>query len=352
MSPSLALLLALAAPASAAPRPLPAVSRALQPYVHVNGVVASRYLWQPSLRREGLEYLYVLGLRLTALKEDSRGLALQGGFHSFDTRRPIKGFAATGLGTMAAEPVFNFGTLYLEGYVAGGGRRLRGRFGVQPLELPTFQLPLASGQIAHLAGARADLDLSPDWRLGYLHGNFRPAQTHEVAYKIEGVAERYNYLNGWAERSHALGSTRAGFYAYDPALRGYRRGSGSLFLQQETPLLEGRLIPRLYGRYLMDRDRFTDVAASVEGRLFRKRLSLRPGFIHRDPGALALPNSNYFAPGVDRNLLFLYVDTPLPRATDSLYAAVTTGAKRFMAQQGTRLEAGLFLRFPDVPGLP
>jgi len=342
--------LALARPAAAAGG---SVKTALEPYLHVNGAIAARYLWQPALRREAFEYLYYIGVRATAVKRDDYGLALQSYFDSFDTRRYIKGFAATGAGTVSAEPIFNFNRLYLDGYARAGDAKLNVQFGVIALDLPTVQLPLSCVQVGGLAGLRADLDTGPGWKFGALLGSLRTDQTQEVRYKIEGVRERYNYGRAWADRRSPFGKTRAGADVHDTRIRRRSRDT-AVFLEQETPLLSDRLIPRVYARYQPDQDLFSEVVLSVEGKPFGRRLSVRPGYFYYNRTARAVhpPNSNFFAPGVDHNNLFLYVESPLPRASDSLYAAVTTGAKRFMAQQGTRFEAGVFLRFKNFPNLP
>lgn len=345
-------LFALARTAAAAEQP--ALTEALAPYLHINGAIAARYLWQPALRREAFEYLYYIGVRATAVKRDDYGLALQSYFDTFDTRRYIKGFAATGAGTVAAEPVFNFNRLYLDGYARFGAAKLSAQFGVIALDLPTVQLPLSSVQVGGVAGLRADLEAGSDWKLGAIVGNLRTNQTQEVTYKIEGVRERYNYARAWADRRSSYGKTRFGADVLDSRLRGFYTPDSAYFVEQETPLLSARLIPRLYVRYQPDQDLFSEVVASVEGKPFGKWLSVRPGYFYFNRSAKAVhpPNSNFFAPGIDQNNLFLYVESPLPRASDSLYAAVTTGAKRFMAQRGTRFEAGVFLRFKSFPYLP
>lgn len=349
---ALALAVLLASPASAFDPEAPA--KALSPWLHFNGAIATRYLWQPSLRRETMEYLYYIGVRATAVKKDDYGLALQAYFDTFDTRRYIKGFASTGAGTVAAEPIFNFNRLFAEGYYKWGGRTLNAQFGVIALDLPTVQLPLSCVQVGGLAGLRADLETSPEWKFGTLFGNLRQDQTQEVPYKLEGVGERYNYARAWADHKWALGQTRAGADTYDSRLTGLSPDDTALFVEQANPILEGKLIPRAYVRYQTKRDLFSEVVASVEAKPFGKWLTVRPGYFYynRSRGAVHPPNSNFFAPGSDWNNMFLYVESPLPRDSDSLYAAVTTGAKKFMAQQGTRFEAGVFLRFKKFPYLP
>ncbi|MDX6770315.1 MAG: hypothetical protein SF051_12340 [Elusimicrobiota bacterium] len=339
------MFLAAAAPAAAAD--------ASAPLLHFDGAVAARYLWQPSLRREAFEYLYFVGARVNALQTDGAGLALQSRFATFDTRRYIKGFAATGAGTVAAEPVFNFNRLYLEGFLKGDGARAGLQAGVVGLELPTVQLPLVSMQVGALAGLRADLSAG-DWAFGGVAGNLRTDQTHEVTYKIEGLRERWNYARGWVDRRSPAGKTRLGVEGHDTRVKGVDSRDSAFFLEQETPLLDGRLVPRVYARYQQDQDLFSEVVASLEARPWGRWLSVRPGYFYYDRSRRAVhpPNSNFFAPGRDQNNLFLHLESALPRASDSLYAAVTTGAKRFMAQQGTRFETGLFLRFKKFPYLP
>lgn len=322
--------------------------------LHFHGAVATRYLYAPSLRREVHEYLYLVGVRATAYKSDDHGLALQAQFTSFDTRRALKGFQSTGWGNVDPEPVLNFNNIHLDGYTRVRGHRLGARFGLQPLELPTFQLPLRSVQVAQFAGLRAELDVTSKVKLGALSGNFVERQTQEVHYKIEGIRERWNYANGWGDVTWAGGQTRAGFYHFSRRIRPYVRDATSLFVQQETPLFKGTLTPRLYVRYMTGEDLFADVVASVEAKVLDKMLWIRPGYIYvnRDPRNVPLPNSNYFTPGRDHNMVFLHVESPLPRASDSIYACLTTGADRFMARQGTRFETGVFLRFAKIPGLP
>lgn len=333
---------------------LPPAAAAAPPLLHFDGAIATRYLWQPSLRREALEYLYFIGARATALASDDFGLALQSRFTSFDTRRYIKGFAATGAGTVPAEPVLNFNRLYVDAYARHDGAKLAAQVGVVGLDLPTFQLPLASVQVGALAGARLDLEAGAQWKAGFLAGNLRTDQTHEVTYKIEGLRERWNYARAWVDRRSVIGKTRVGVDGHDTRVKGVDSRESAWFLEQETPLLSGRLIPRAYARYQADQDLFPEVAFSVEAKPFGRWLSVRPGYFYYDRSRRAVhpPNSNFFAPGRDQNNLFLYVESALPRESDSLYAAVTTGGKRFMAQQGTRFEAGLFLRFKKFPYLP
>lgn len=353
MKAVLAASLLLLAPLARAAEP-PAYEKALAPYLHFNGAIATRYLWQPSLKREALEYLYYIGVRATAFKEDGYGLALQSYFDTFDTKKYIKGFQATGAGTVAAEPVFNFNRLYAEGYLKRGANKLNLQFGVIALDLPTIQLPLSCVQVGGLAGLRADLTTGPDWAFGTMFGNLRQNQTQEVPYKIEGVGERYNYARAWAGRRWSNGRTVVGSDLLDANLRGMEPSDSAWYLEHETHLWSDRLTPRAYVRYQPTQDIFSEVVLSVEGKPLGKWLQVRPGYFYfnRSRKATHPPNSNFFAPGVDQNNLFLYAESPLPRDSDSLYATVTTGAKRFMAQQGTRFEAGLFLRFKKFPYLP
>jgi hypothetical protein len=323
-------------------------------FLHFSGLLGTRALYAPSLNRETLEYLYVAHVRVTPYDDKEQGVAVQATFDSFDTRRYLKGFASTGSGTVAAEPIFNFNRLFVDGYVKRGGKRVAAQAGVIPIELPTLQLPLNLGQVGTVAGARAEFDDSEHWAAGALGGNLRLDQTQSVPYKIEGLRERWNWVNAWLDHRGALGRTRASAYGWNPRVKDIRGPDLSYALTHEKALLDGRLTPRAYALYYPDLDRFSELAFSVEGTLFGGKLKARPGWLYysRDVRITHHPNSNLFAPGVDLHNLFLVVESPLPRAGDSLYAAVTTGAKRFMAQRGTRFEAGVFLRFASVPGLP
>lgn len=340
------VVLALLSSAASASEP-PAIPRRHSIDLQFNGAIATRYLWQPSLRREAWEYLYHVGVRANGIKRDGYGLAVQSYFTCFDTKRYTKGFAATGVGNVPAEPVFNFNRLYLDGYVVVRESKLAAQFGVLALDLPTVQLPLTSVQVGGISGWRADIELKPALKLGALIGNLRTNQTQEVFYKIEGVRERYNYARAWVDKRSTLGKTRLGVDINDTRFRGFYSPDSAYFVEQETPLVSARLIPRLYARYQPDADLFSEVVISVEGKPFGQLLLVRPGYIYYSRNARAVhpPNSNFFAPGIDQNNVFLYVESPLPRASDSLYAAVTTSAKRFMARQGTRFETGIFLRF-------
>jgi hypothetical protein len=347
----------LAAPSLAAPvqtrGELPAFSQALAPYLHLSALLGMRYLWCPSIRRETIEYLYVANARAIAVKTDDYGLAVQATFSSFDRHKAIKGFAGTGSGDVNAEPIFNFNRLYALGYASlGEGTRLSGEFGDFGIDLPTIQLPMDLLQVGTISGGHLKLETGP-WTFSGTVANMRADKTQDVDYRFDGVRERYNYLDFNVQRRSWIGLTRLGTIGNDAARKGFTSQNESFFAHQETALFGGRLIPRLDAYYLPATDEFADVMTSVEGFVLDKRLSIRPGFIHtnRNPKIVHLPNSNYFTPGIDSNYLALNLEY-YPRPGASLYAALTTGAKRFIAQQETRFEGGFLLRFWSIPYLP
>jgi hypothetical protein len=175
-----------------------------------------------------------------------------------------------------------------------------------------------------------------------------------VPHRIDGMRERWNYVNAWADKTWSGGKTRVGVFGYDHRLKGWRTQDSSYALHHEKGFVDGNLIPRFYGLFQPDHEEFSEIVGSVEAMFFKKRLKLRPGYLYysRDRRFVHLPNSNLFAPGRDHNNMFFMVEAALPRPQDSLYIGATTSAKNCFARNATRVEGGVFLRFPSIPGLP
>lgn len=327
----------------------------LNEHLHFSGAVGARYLWAPYLQREGLEYLYLLSPQLIAAQTPRYGAKIVTMFTTFDSRKYQKGFAATGQGTMPAEPTFNFSRLWAEGYLADGARRVTGYFGtLQFGDVPSVTLPLSLIQVGTVEGARVDAALDEHWGAAALTGNLDPSQLNLAEYAVQRVKDdRYNFAAVHLDHHGAWDDSRVGYFQYDSRLKGYRNQDYSVFVDETGKLYGGRVAPRLYARYVPSLDAFSSVETSLEVKPC-PYVSIRPGYFYynRDPKVVHLQNSNYFAPGQDHNFLFLGVEAPLPRKSDVLYAMLTTGANRFMAQKGSRFETGLIIRFRRLPFLP
>lgn len=320
------------------------------------GLLGLRYLYAPYIKRETLEYLYVLTPQVHIIKDPAYGLDVTALADSFDTRNHLKGFQSTGLGTVSAEPVLNWNKLFLDAFWQDRAKSLglSVRAGILPIELPSFTLPLPLGQVAGIAGVRVVGQMPAGWRAVAFTGNLDTSQPQNLSYRFPGMGREYNYRDFSAERATNSMRTSAGVYAWDSNCRGFNNDRLSVYGNHQQALLRGLLTPRVYAQYYPSLDAFAVGLIETQWRLLSGKLVLRPGYFYynRSPQVVQLPNSNLFAPGTDRNNGYLMAEYAFPRPGDIVYAGFETGLKKFVAQQGVRFEAGIIIKLTKPSFIP